>query len=202
MAAKREEPKKEEEKIEGKKPEEFGAKMYVESARALREAGPRIALSVGSAIIIWLFGVLIFVPMAEGIEFMDYPVPQIISFIIIVALAIIILTVFMDVRKLTGGLAGVLAYEFGKATGEVRYESYEHYRTALDGIIYVIIVALAFLLFSEYLARIHPAIPAVILIAIVVWSIFAIWRSCRALAAEIKRSATKWADELEKRVKK
>lgn len=200
--AKKEEPRISERRVGEKKPEEFGRDMYIESAKALREAAPRIVLSIGAAILIWLFGTLVFIPMAEGITLLTYPLTEILSFIIVVALAIIIFSVFIDIRRLTGGLAGVLAYEFGKSAGEIRYDSYEHYRTALDGVIYVIIVALTFLLFSYYLALIHPAIPAVILIAIVIWSIFAIWRSAKAVAAEIKRSATKWADELEKRVKK
>lgn len=202
MAAKKEGPKKEERKPAAKKPANFGTEMYMESAKALRTAVPRIALTVGAAILIWIFGNLVFMPIAEGIEFMGYPVPEIISFIIVVALAILILTIFADIRHLTSGLAGVLAFEIGKAAGEARVESYEHYKTALNGVLYVVIVSLAFLLFSGYLARIHAAIPAVLLIAIVIWSIFALWRSCKAVAAEIGRSATKAAEELEKRAKK
>jgi len=198
MAAKREEERRAEEK----KPEEFGTETYLESARALREAVPRIVLTVGAAILIWVFGTLVFMPIAQGIYFMGYPVPQIISFIIVVALAILILSVFVDIRRLTKGLAGVLAFEIGKATGEQRIESYHHYRTALNGVLYVIVVTITFLLFSYYLALIHPAIPAVILIAIVIWSIFALWGSCKAIAAEIGRSAAKAAEELEKRIKK
>ena len=191
-----------ERKTEEEKPERFGAEMYIESARALREVGPRIFLSIAAAIIIWVFGTLVFMPIAKGIYFMGYPVPEIISFILVIAFAIIIFTVFVDIRRLTSGLAGVLAYEFGKARGEVSLESYGHYRTALDGILYVIVVSLAFLLFSNFLALIHPAIPAVVLIGIVVWAVFAVWRSCRAIAAEIGRSTARWAEELERRVKK
>ncbi len=197
--AKAEVPMKDQEKIEV-----FGAKMYVESAKALREVGARVALSVGAAIIIWVFGQLVFIPISKGMEpiFEGYPMDMIISFIIVVALAVIIFTVFLDIRKLTSGIAGVLAYEFGKASGEVRVESLRHYRIALDGIIYVIVISLAYLLFAPYLGEIHAAIPAVVLILIVVWAVFALWRSCRAIATEISRYTTKWAEELEKRTKK
>ncbi|UCH70594.1 MAG: hypothetical protein JSV29_01005 [Candidatus Bathyarchaeota archaeon] len=197
--AKAEVPMKDQEKIEV-----FGAKMYVESAKALREVGARVALSVGAAIIIWVFGQLVFIPISKGMEpiFEGYPMDMIISFIIVVALAVIIFTVFLDIRKLTSGIAGVLAYEFGKASGEVRVESLRHYRIALDGIIYVIVISLAYLLFAPYLGEIHAAIPAVVLILIVIWAVFALWRSCRAIATEISRYTTKWAEELEKRTKK
>jgi len=154
--------------------------------------------------LIWVVGELIFLPIAEGMTqaFLGYPVHSIISFIIVVALAIIIFTVFIDIRRLTGGIAGVLAYHFGKASGEVITETYNNYRTALDGILYVVVVSLAYLLFANYLARIHAAIPAVLLILIVVWAIFALWRSTRAIAAVIGKYTSKWAEELEKRVRK
>ena len=204
MTVRKEEPKAEEPKPEEKKLEAFGAKMYVESAKALREVGARVALSVGAAILIWLFGQMVFIPIAKGMEevFLGYPVHSIVSFILVIVLAIIIFTVFVDIRRLTGGIAGVVAYELGKATGEVSVESVRHYRTALDGILYVIIVSLTYLLFAQYLGEIHAAIPAILLILIVIWSVFALWRSCRAIAAEIGRYTTKWAEELEKRVKK
>lgn len=191
-------------KQEEKKVEEFGAEMYLESAKALRQVGARVVLSVGAAILIWIFGNLIFLPIAKGMaqQFMGYPVHSIISFIIVVALAIVIFTVFIDIRRLTGGIAGVLAYHFGKASGEVSIETYNSYRAALDGVLYVIVVSLAYLLFAGYLAEIHPAIPAILLILIVVWAIFALWRSCRAIAKVISRYTSKWAEELEKQVKK
>ena len=135
-------------------------------------------------------------------QFMGYPVHSIISFIIVIALAIIIFTVFIDIRRLSGGMAGILAYHFGKASGEMSTENFKNYRTALDGILYVIVVSLAYLLFAGYLAEINPAIPAILLILIVVWAIFALWRSCRAIAAAIGRYTSKWADELEKQAKK
>jgi hypothetical protein len=202
--AKKEESKPEEIRNEEKRIEEFGIKMYLESAKALRQVGARVFLSIGAAILIWIFGQMIFLPIAEGMaqQFFGYPVHSIISFIIIVALAIIVLTVFIDVRRLTSGIAGVLAYHFGKASGEISIETFKNYRTALDGILYVIIVSLAYLLFADYLATIHPAIPAVLLILIVIWAIFALWSSCKAIASVIGRYTSKWAEELERQVKK
>lgn len=202
--AKKEEPKAEVPIREEEKIEAFGARMYIESAKALREVGARVVLSVGAAILIWVFGQLVFIPISIGMEpvFGGYSMESIVSFVIVIALAIIIFTIFVDIRKLTGGIAGVLAYEFGRASGEVKIESLRHYRIALDGVIYVIIVSLAYLLFAQYLGGIHEAIPAILLVLIVIWAVFALWRSCRAIATEVGRYTAKWAEELEKRVKK
>jgi hypothetical protein len=184
--------------------EKFGAEMYEESARAMRQVGARVVLSVGAAILIWLAGRLIFVPIAQGLtqQLLGYPVAGIVGAIIAAALAVIIFTVFIDIRKLTGGLAGIMAYHFGKASGEVQRTEYNNYRTALDGILYVVIVSLAYLLFVDYLATIHPAIPAILLILIVIWAIFALYRSTRAVANIVGKYTAKAADELEKQAKK
>lgn len=200
MSIKKDEPKREEHGLEERRIQVFGSKMYLESAKAVREVGTRVVLSVGAAILIWLFGTLVFIPLAEGMQqiFFGYPVDAIISSIFVVALAIIIFTVFVDIRRLTGGLAGILAYQFGKVSGDVDIESFKHYRTALDGILYVVVVVLSYLLFANYLAKIHAAIPAILLIFIVLWSIFALWRSARAIAAEIGKYTGKMANEIEK----
>jgi len=200
MSIKKDEPKREEQGLEERKIQAYGSKMYQESAKAVREVGTRVALSIGAAILIWLFGTLVIIPIADGMQqiFFGYPVNAIISAIIVVALAIIIFTVFVDIRRLTGGLSGILAYQFGKISGDVDVESFKHYRIALDGVLYVVIVVLSYLLFANYLAQIHAAIPAILLILIVVWAIFALWRSARAIAAEIGKYTKKVADEIEK----
>lgn len=210
MSTRKEEPPRKieptgaERKGEEKKIEEFGTEMYLESARALRQVGARVTLSIGAAVLIWIFGNLIFIPIAKDMtqQLLGYPVHSIISFIIVIALAIIIFTVFIDIRRLTGGLAGLMAYHFGKAGAEASLETYKNYRTALDGILYVIVVSLAYILFAGYLTEIHMAIPAILLVLIVIWAIFALWRSCRAIASVIGKYTSKWAEELEKRVKK
>jgi hypothetical protein len=183
--------------------DKFGAQMYIESARALRQVGARVILSVGAAILVWIFGMLVFLPIAEGMtdEFMGYPIHAIVSFVIVVALAVIIFAIFVDIRRLTGAAAGLMAYHFGKASGETHVESYKNYRTALDGIIYIVVMVLAFLLFASFLAEIHPAIPAILLILIVIWAIFSLWRSMTAVAAEIARRTAKLADALEEKAK-
>ncbi|MFP4169568.1 MAG: hypothetical protein ACLFUV_00860 [Methanomassiliicoccales archaeon] len=175
--------------------------MYKESSKALREVGAKTILSVGAAILIWIFGQLVFLPIAEGFseEFLGYPVHSIVSFIIIIALAFIIFSVFVYVKRLSDASAGVMAYHFGKASGEKRVDSYKNYQNAISGILYVIVVVLAYLLFANYLAEIHAALPAILLLLIVIWSIFALWKSFVAISQEIGRYTKRWADDMEKK---
>lgn len=178
--------------------EETSVEYYEEVRRDSREALagtlPSIILDVVAAILIWLFGRLIFIPIAEGIDLMGYPLPQILNFIILVALAVVLLKILVDMRRFIGGLAGYAAVEIG-AQYDVTSEEVDHYRTALGGIFYIIVVSLGYLLFVDYVSGIHPALSGVLLLFIVVWAIFQIWRVVQAVSAEISRYTSRWAEK-------
>jgi hypothetical protein len=182
-------PSKREEKAPSKG---YHEKVSRESREALVGAVPSLTLGIVAAILLWLFGNLIFIPIAQGIEWFGYPLPQILTFIILVGLAIFLLRILVDVRRAVDALAGLAACEIG-APYDVTPEEIGHYKTALRGVLYVIIVSLAFLLFSDYLALIHPALSGVVLIAIVVWAIFEIYRAVKAISEEIRRYSAEWA---------
>jgi hypothetical protein len=171
---------------------EYYEKVGKESREAIVGALPSMTVGVIAAILLWLFGNLIFIPISEGIEWFGYPLPQILTFVILVALAVFVLRILVDVRRAVDGLAGLAACEIG-APSDVTPKEVDHYKTALRGILYIIIVSLAFLLFSDYLARIHPALSGVVLLAIVVWAILQIWRAVKAVSEEIRRYSAEWA---------
>ena len=173
-------------------PKGYYEKVSRESREALVGAVPSLTLGVIAAILLWLFGNLIFIPIAQGIEWFGYPLPQILTFIILVGLAIFLLRILVDVRRAVDALAGLAACEIG-APYDVTPAEVDHYKTALRGVLHVVIVSLAFLLFSDYLALIHPALSGVVLIAIVVWAIFEIYRAVKAISEEIRRYSAEWA---------
>ena len=171
----------------------FYEEIRKESREAITTTTPKIALDIAAAVLIWLFGKLVFIPVAEGIDFLGYPLPQIINLIILVALAVIVLKILVDVRRLIDGVAGYAAVGIGRPY-DVSTEEVDHYRTALRGISNIIVVSLAYLLFVEYLSGIHPAISGVLLLFIVVWAIFTIWRMVQAVSDEIRRYTGQWAE--------
>lgn len=175
-------------------PREYYEKVRREFRETIASALPTIVLDVSAAILIWLFGILVFVPIAEGIYFFGYPLPQILNFIIIVALAVIVLRILIDVRRMIEGIAGFAACEIG-APYEVSTEEVEHYKTALKGIFDIIVVSLIYMLFVEFLTRIHPALSGVALLAIVIWAIYRIWRVVQAVSEEIRRYTAAWAQK-------
>lgn len=171
---------------------EYYEKVRTQSREALLGTLPSIVLYAGAAVLVWLFGRLVFLPIAGGIEWYGYPLPQILNLIIMVALAVLVVRILVDIRRAVDATAGLAACEIG-APYEVSPEEVDHYKSALRGIFYVIAVSLAFLLFADYLANIHPGLSAVVLIAIVAWATFQIYRSVRAVSEEIRRYASEWA---------
>jgi hypothetical protein len=183
-------------KLPGKREEKTPPRGYYEkvgreSKEALVGTVPSIMVGVIAAILLWVFGQLIFIPISQGIYWFGYPLTEILTFIILVGLVIFVVRILADVRRAVDGIAGLAACEIG-APYDVTPSEVEHYKTALRGILYVIVVSLAFLLFSDYLARIHPALSGVVLIAIVVWAIFEIWRAVKAVSEEIRRYSAEW----------
>jgi hypothetical protein len=170
---------------------EYYEKIRSESKEVLAGALPTIVLDVAAVILVWLFGRLVFIPVAEGINFYGYPLPQILNFVILVALAVILLRIIRDVRKAIGGLAGMAACEIG-APNEATSEEVEHYKTALGGIFNIVVVSLAYLLFVDYFSDIHPGLAGVTLVLIVVWAIYQIWRIVQAVSIEIQKYTTQW----------
>lgn len=173
---------------------EYYEKVRGESKEIIATSLPAIVLDVSAAILIWLFGRLVFVPIAEGIYFFGYPLPKILNFIIILALAVIVLRIIMDIRRIIDGVAGYAACEIG-APHEVTPEEVEHYKTALRGIFQIIVVSLVYLLFVDFLSAIHPGLSGIVLLAIVIWAIYQIWRIVQAVSAEIRRYTIQWAEK-------
>ncbi len=181
--------------------EEFGRKTYLESSRAIAEAGPKVLLNMGVAVLVWLFGNLVFIPISEGLHLGQYAVTQVISLIVLATIGVLAISVIVQIRALSNAAAGMIAYNVGRRKGEVTSDELDHYRTALNGIVMVGIVALLFILFSANLNVIHPALAGIVLIAVVLWMVLSLWRSGKALAAEIGRSASELAKRLEERSK-
>ena len=165
---------------------EYYESVRKESREAIADTLPKVVLDVSAALLVWLFGKLVFIPIAEGIDFFGYPLPQILNFIILVALGIILLRIFVDVRRLIRGFAGYAAIEIG-APYDVSQEEVDHYRAALGGFFNIIVVSLSYLLFVEYLSGIHPGLSGFVLLIIVIWAIFQIWRIVQAVSSEIRR---------------
>ena len=123
-----------------------------------------------------------------------------ISLIVLIALALLVVGVFKEVRDISDAGAALVSYQAGRV-GAVTPDELKNYRTAFRGLLYVLVVAAAFLLFAQQLNLLHPALAAIALLAIAVWAVLPLYRSGRALSRTVERYAKEWAGRLEEGIK-
>ena len=167
-------------------PEEFGREVYAKAVKEIRDSAPKVGISAIVAVLIWLIANYIFIPISTGYFIREYAVTQLISLIILAALAVIFFGIVRELKDLADSAAGIVAYEVGSRRAEVSTEELSNYRTAFRGILFVFIAAVGFLLFAEQLRLLHPALSAIVLLAVVAWSVFSIYRSGRALSKTVE----------------
>jgi hypothetical protein len=173
--------------------------LLVESREKIYDSLPKIAVGIAIAFLIWLFGVLIFVPLARalgnpfvfGLLFLD----SLIAAIILVALALIIVGIIREVLDVTDGIAGYAAGAYAKE--ETPDEKVERYRLAFRGIAYVLLAVIAYLFFLPFIAGIYPALAGIVLIILVIWAILVLFRTGRVFSGEIEMKIAEFTRRIE-----
>lgn len=154
-------------------------------------------MAIAIAFLIWLFGVLIFQPLATmlGSPFIFglIGLNSLISGIILIALVFVFLGIFGEVLDIAGALAEYAAAYSRKETSD---EKVERYRLAFRGIAYVLLAVVAYLLFLPFIAGIVPVLAGIVLVILVIWAIFVLFRTGRLFSGEIER----WAAEFPRNV--
>lgn len=156
----------------------------------MRQGVPTLVFTMIAAVLIWVFGNLAFMPLAEGISIYEWPLDKVISLIILVALIAIIVKSIMSLTKIVDGISSFLAIEMSRLQKNFDEKSLRRYRSFLRGIVFSIMIILIFILIQDYLTQIHPALSGVLLIAIVVWSIFLLYQGGTKISGEITRAIT------------
>lgn len=158
--------------------EEEEAEARVRLADAVKEHLPSTFTSLSIAVLIWLFGVLVFLPAARRIE--PIRVPLICSLIVLIGLSIFIFSAVGGLRRLLDTASGVIAYEYRRRRKEVKL-SVEQLETAVRCIAYVVVTLIIYALYWPLLASIHPSLSGLAFIPIVLWILLAIFRTITTL---------------------
>ncbi len=172
--------------------------LLAESRREMYDSIPKIIVGVAIAFLIWLFGVLIFQPLAgmlgDPFIFGLIGLKSLISGIILIALVFIFIGIFKEVLDVTDALAGYAAAAYSKA--DTPDEKVGRYRRAFRGIAYVLLAVIAFLFFLPFIAGIIPVLAGIILVILVIWAVFVLFRTGRLFSGEIER----WAADFTRKV--
>jgi len=129
--------------------------------QTLREQGPKTFTSLLSAIIIWLFSVLVFIPIASSI---GKNVELVIVLITLSAFSAIILVSLRGVNNLLDVFSVIPARKYFVKKGL----SVESAISVSKLFLYVPSILFVYLLYFPYLALLHPAINGIVLIFVII----------------------------------
>ena len=138
-----------------------------------REHLPSTLINLSTAVLIWLFGVLVFLPAAYRIAPRELPLAC--GLILLVGFSIFVFKAFGGLRLLLESTPDVLAYEYirrRKAKIPV-----ERLTTVVRCIIYVVAALILYALYSPFLVAIHPSLSGLVLVTIVLWIFWTLFKT-------------------------
>jgi hypothetical protein len=145
-----------------------------------REYLPGTLLNLFTALLIWLFGVLVFLPFAYSISPIGLPLAC--SLIILTGFSIFIFRSFVGLRPLLDSTSDFMAYVYRRRRKvKVNVESLE---TAGRYVSYVTTAIILYLLYSPFLVAIHPALNGLVLIPVILWIFWTLFKTVNVFLLE------------------
>lgn len=149
-----------------------------ESRQKLRAGVPKLAIHILVAVLIWIFGQLIFVPLAQTVSItigdVQYNLAPIVSAIVLIALLIVLVRAAFDLRDTADALAGLAAVSVSKSTTEDIHV--QNYQRGFRGVLYVLYAVIIFVFFYAFLSTINPALAGLALVVLVIWAIVVLFQ--------------------------
>jgi len=146
--------------------EEPSREQIEESIRILKDNSEKVVVNILAALLIWLFGNLVFVPLAASLN----PETKLVtSMIFFAAFTIFIINALPGLKKTIDALS-ILPFKKLVRKGFTVKESQD----ILRNLMYVISGVILYLLFSSFLVIFHPSVSGITLILLIIW-IFAVF---------------------------
>ncbi len=145
-----------------------------------REQLPSTLTNIFTAVLIWLFGALVFLPAAYRIAPMELPLAC--SIILLTGFSIFVFRAFDGFWLLLGATSDVLIYKYARnGTAKI---SMERLKTIVGCLIYVVVVLILYAMYSPFLVAIHPSLSGLVLIPIVLWIFWMLFKTVNAVVLD------------------
>ena len=131
--------------------------------RAKKDNRYNITYNLSAAFFIWLFGVLVFIPIAETI---NSQTKFLVNLIIFIPFTILLLKAIPGVKRLSEIFAVVLARKF-KFTSYVKEDEQI---IVFKKLLHIVFIIITYLFYFPFLNNFHPAINGIVLIVALLWS--------------------------------
>jgi hypothetical protein len=141
--------------------------------QALRLCGAKTLHLLLSAMLIWLFGVLVFIPMAHSI---GWNVELVCTLTVLVAFTILISRTITGLKILIDAFSVFPARKYLIKKGLAR----ENAVAASKQILYMLSIVVLYLLYFPLLVRLNPAFSGIVLILVIIFVFFLALKTLRA----------------------
>jgi len=141
-------------------------KVEIENFREQMEIyGTRTLHNLLSALLIWLFGILVFVPLASSLSWQAGAFCTLIFF---VAFSILTLRALPNLNKLIKAFSAFPARKISSKKGI----GYDNSLTLSQNFLYIILATILYMLYFPFLVNFHPAVSGIVLILVLIWIFF------------------------------
>lgn len=132
----------------------------------MREHLSDILINVFIALLIWLFGVLVFLPAAYQIASRGVPFAS--NLAILIGFSVFIIkAVNSGLRQLLESTSDLIAYKFKK--WKKPKISIIKLQKVMKNIVYIFAILCLYILYYPFLVTVHPALNGLVLIPIILW---------------------------------
>jgi len=139
-----------------------------------KEHLPDVVTNALVALLIWLFGVLVFLPAANQITTRGVPLAS--TIIVLVAFSVFIIRAFNSgLIPLLDSTSDVMAYKYKNWKNPKI--SIEKMQKTVRNMVYVVTALILYLLYSPFLLTMHPALNGLALIPIILWIFWTILKT-------------------------
>jgi len=131
----------------------------------LRTHGAKTVHGLLAAFLIWLFGNLVFIPLASSL---DWQTKAFCSLIFFIAFTVLVLMALPSMKRLIDAFSIFPARKYGIKKGL----SYEGSLVLFRHLLYIFSAVILYLLYFPFLANFHPSISGIVLILLLIWVFF------------------------------
>ena len=147
--------------------------------KCFKTYGAKTAHNLLAAFLIWLFGNLVFIPLASSLNWQTRAFCTLIFFI---AFTILVIRALPDLKKLIDAFSIFPARKYGIKRGL----SYENSLILFRHLLYIISAVIVYLLYFPFLTNFHPSINGIVLILVLIWIFFLTLRILLILSQKIR----------------
>jgi hypothetical protein len=148
---------------------------------ALRSQGPTAFHNSLTAFLIWLFGVLVFIPLANSI---NWQTGLLCSLVVFTAFTVFMYRAAFGFRKLLDAFSFLPASKYGPKWGINEDDAL----TLFKHIFYIVSALIVYAFYFPFLASFHFAISGIVLIVILIWIFFLALRIISILSSKVLKN--------------